>query len=148
MYKADLFGSKELSRWEMSATDVQTETKSLDYASRSRASVRYVVKIVPGSSRLLERFEYDLTDLLTDAGAWAGMWALGLTVLTMLQKATSPFGLVANADAEAFVEHKDEQRHSVQVQKVERAFSVISRGSNARKVSVTPQPVAEGSESP
>ena len=78
----------------------------MDYADRSKASIRYKIHLLPGSQRILEKYRYGFNDLVTDSGSWMGIWGLGITCLAIYQAYALPFG--ACTEEETFMQQYEQ----------------------------------------
>merc|ERR1719420_2222417 len=119
IYKANIIGQQKLDRWNFYAEDVVVEEQPLDYSHRSKGSVRYVVAISEKSQRYLEKYAYDLTDLMTATGSWMGLWALGLALLSYWQLIVRPFGFPGIPDIDTFALMVSERKNEKSINKLE-----------------------------
>jgi len=117
------FGSAmELNRWNFYVQAVSVEHMQMDYSRRSKCAVRVVFKIADSSTRMKEKFKYDINDFGTTVGAWVGVWAIGAGLLNRWQKRTMPFGLATADEAYAYLEPKYAKLEEKQMKKIEYVF--------------------------
>jgi hypothetical protein len=72
-------------KWVLKTVTTSASSRKLDVSQGQEAQVRYVVSLVPAAHAVEEKYAYSANDFLLDAGALAGMLAMGAALLKSIQ---------------------------------------------------------------
>jgi hypothetical protein len=106
-YVTDFWGKTVIQTWNM-VSDTYVTEQQLQANEKQQSRMRVQLTVNKQSTQLFWQYQYSIFMFMTSAGAWAGIWGIGLGFLGTIFKHLKPFGFLGPLDGDAVPESKQE----------------------------------------